>query len=678
MADARRAGCACGLRHDGAPRRHRQRQADDADGEAPRRRDAELRPSPFLYLSVGLVAGAVIALQIGIMRIFSVGSWAHFGSLVVSLAMLGFGLTSAVMCIAQGWFERHWRGVAATSLLLFGPLTVGANLAGPADAVQRHLPGLRSGAEMAAGRQFPALHAAVPGRRLLSRHGVPQGAADLRPRLFRRPDRLRPVRAAVPRRDVLGPAREPADRAARCCGSPAACCGSWPSGAAAADRLAGRDRRRLRRRAPGCAELRRAQRSRSPTTRAWPTRANSPTAERVYESASPFGYLEVYSSSYLHFAPGLSDNAAFNLPTMPANAYLGLYIDGEGPSGIIRDCPPDETAYFRYLPMIYPYLIKKAPETFVVQFGGGISTAVALQAATRRASRWRRAIRRCSRPSATTRAARLHRRHPQQPEAAGHRLRRPALSRPHRGPLRHHRPEPRRFRRPVEPRRLRHRREVRLHARGHGELHARPEARRHALGDAVEQGRAAEVGAEALRHHGRGGARSSTTATSPIASSSSSSYLSTATVLYKRGGFTPEEIDQAARAHRAPCRSTRSTPRASPSTPSADRRSSSTDYRNQIFPDEPTGRPERPADAPEAPPAEAPPENGTRCPPRRWASSPGTIWCTAAGTRSPALRLRHAPAHQRPALFRRLCEAGGPAARHRPAGAAPGRVGLSC
>ena len=62
------------------------------------------------------------------MRIFAVGSWAHFGSLVVSLAMLGFGLTSAVMCIAKGWFERHWRGVAAAALFLFGPLMVGANL----------------------------------------------------------------------------------------------------------------------------------------------------------------------------------------------------------------------------------------------------------------------------------------------------------------------------------------------------------------------------------------------------------------------------------------------------------------------------------------------------------------------------------------------------------------------
>ena len=52
-------------------------------------------------------------------------------------------------------------------------------------------------------------------------------------------------------------------------------------------------------------------------------------------------------SSYMHFAPGLSDNAAFNLPEMPPNAYLGMYIDGEGPSGIMRDLPPEQTTYFR-------------------------------------------------------------------------------------------------------------------------------------------------------------------------------------------------------------------------------------------------------------------------------------------------------------------------------------------
>ena len=82
--------------------------------------DATDRRSPVLvYLAVGLVAGAIIALQIAIMRIFQVGSWAHFGSLVVSLAMLGFGLTSAVMCVAKTWFERHWRLTSTIALYAF-------------------------------------------------------------------------------------------------------------------------------------------------------------------------------------------------------------------------------------------------------------------------------------------------------------------------------------------------------------------------------------------------------------------------------------------------------------------------------------------------------------------------------------------------------------------------------
>src|SRR2546427_3757168 len=85
-------------------------------------------PNPPFYLSIGLIAGAIIALQIGIMRVFSVGSWAHFGSLVVSLAMLGFGLTSAVMTVGKDWFSKNWRGAATVSLGLFGPLAVAANL----------------------------------------------------------------------------------------------------------------------------------------------------------------------------------------------------------------------------------------------------------------------------------------------------------------------------------------------------------------------------------------------------------------------------------------------------------------------------------------------------------------------------------------------------------------------
>ena len=246
------------------------------------------------------------------------------------------------------------------------------------------------------------------------------------------------------RRDVLRHAREPADRAARAVArrQRAVVLGRRTP---AADRLACRHGRRMRCRSPGGARLRHPNLAVSDYKGVSYAR-KFPDSERVYARASPFGYLEVYSSSYLHFAPGLSDNAAFNLPAMPANAYLGLYIDGEGPSGIIRDLPANETAYFRYLPMIYPYLIKQAPDTFVVQFGGGISTAVALKSGSRSVTvaEGNPAVLAAFRTDQGLRDFTgdvLN-----NPQRQGHRLRGAPLSRPHQGPLRHRRSEPRRLR----------------------------------------------------------------------------------------------------------------------------------------------------------------------------------------------------------------------------------------
>jgi SAM-dependent methyltransferase len=349
---------------------------------APQHAHAELQASPQLYLSVGLIAGAVIALQIGIMRIFSVGSWAHFGSLVVSLAMLGFGLTSAVMCIRKAWFEQHWRRVAAASLLLFGPLTIGANLLAQqvpfnaiflvsdptqkwrlfANFVLYMLPFLAGAFFL--GTVF------LKAQRIFGRvYFADLTGSGLCGLLF-----LAAMYLATPGQLLVVPIL------------------LWFAGSALWFAAVGQARTIawLTAIAAACAGVHFAMPAFN-----LPTLAVSdykgvayarkfPDSQRIYEHTSPFGYLEIYSSSYLHFAPGLSDNAAFNLPTMPENAYLGLYIDGDGPNGIIRDLPPDQIAYFRYLPMIYPYLIKQAPETFVVQFGGGISTTVALRSGSKR------------------------------------------------------------------------------------------------------------------------------------------------------------------------------------------------------------------------------------------------------------------------------------------------------
>ena len=340
--------------------------------------DLDDRPPLSFYLSVGLVAGSIIALQIGIMRVFSVGSWSHFGSLVVSLAMFGFGLTSAIMCVAKGWFEKRWLGAVKVSLLTFGPLMVVCNLLAQqvpfnaifliSDPMQKwrllanfvlyFLPFLAGALYL--GVVF--LKAKRTFNRVYFADMVGSGLCGL--------SVLLALYVFTPENIIMAPLI------------------LWLLGGVLWFVAMG-DRRGMAA-IVGVAILSAAVHYVVPPMFGVPKLAVSdykgvsyarkfPDNKRVYERASPFGYMEMYSSSYLHFAPGLSDNAAFNLKKFPENAYLGLYFDSDGPSGVIKDLSDDEVAYFRYLPMYYPYVLKKNPETFVVQFGGGISTEVALK-----------------------------------------------------------------------------------------------------------------------------------------------------------------------------------------------------------------------------------------------------------------------------------------------------------
>jgi hypothetical protein len=331
--------------------------------------ESEKLSVPF-FVTVGLIAGAIIAYQIGIMRVFSVGTWSHFGSLVVSMAMLGFGVMSAVMCVGTGFFERHWARLVALALFAFGPLMVLGNTAAqmvgfnPVELVanpeQKYnlfwlfvlyfipfLPGaLFLGLAFLRGQ-------AVFGRVYFA-DLVGSGICGL---VF-----LGAMYLVVPDQIILIPVA------------------LWLTGA-----LVWFGARRAFASAVIAIVLAGGAwwvtdtyvQIRVNEFKGVSYARNFPDRKRIYWSASPFGYVEVYSSSYFHFAPGLSDNASLNLPEMPKDAYLGLFIDSEGPIGIIKKLPAQLKDYFEYLPMYLPYVLKKQPQVFVVQLGGGISTEVA-------------------------------------------------------------------------------------------------------------------------------------------------------------------------------------------------------------------------------------------------------------------------------------------------------------
>jgi len=332
-----------------------------------------------LYLAVALAAGSVIALQIDIMRVFAVGNWTHFGSLVVSLAMLGFGLVSAVMASAKSWFSRHWQGAATFGLGVMGPLAVAANLyvqslkfnpiylvSDPAQKWKLLAIFLASLTPFLGGALFLGCVFLKSNKTFgrvyfadLAGSGL-SGLVFLGAMYLLNPVNLIAAPLALWLAACLAWTFLPGGRSARI-----------PFALAAILAFAGHFLL-----APALNLPRLAVNDYKGASYA----RRLPEAKLVYESASPFGYLQAYTTSYLHFAPGLSDNAAFNLPTMPANAYMGLYIDSDGPIGVMRHLSPKEEAYFRYLPMYYPYVIKKDPKVFVAQFGGGISTEVALAA----------------------------------------------------------------------------------------------------------------------------------------------------------------------------------------------------------------------------------------------------------------------------------------------------------
>ncbi len=103
-----------------------------------------------------------------------------------------------------------------------------------------------------------------------------------------------------------------------------------------------------------------------------------PDVAEVYSASSPRGQMKVYSSSYFHFAPGLSDNASLVISQMPQNAFLGLFTDGNGPVGVMRKLGPNEEQYIDYLPMSAPYLLLDKPKVLILRLGGGAGIHTAL------------------------------------------------------------------------------------------------------------------------------------------------------------------------------------------------------------------------------------------------------------------------------------------------------------
>lgn len=81
------------------------------------------------WAAVALLSGAALAYEVLLTRLFALIQWHHFAYMVISLALLGYGISGTLLELAGGWLRRHFGAAFAAGAAGFGLTAVGGFLA---------------------------------------------------------------------------------------------------------------------------------------------------------------------------------------------------------------------------------------------------------------------------------------------------------------------------------------------------------------------------------------------------------------------------------------------------------------------------------------------------------------------------------------------------------------------
>jgi hypothetical protein len=70
-------------------------------------------------LTIGGLSGAALALEILLLRLLAIVHWYHFAYLVISIALLGYGISGTLVALGRDPLVRHWRQVLVASAVGF-------------------------------------------------------------------------------------------------------------------------------------------------------------------------------------------------------------------------------------------------------------------------------------------------------------------------------------------------------------------------------------------------------------------------------------------------------------------------------------------------------------------------------------------------------------------------------
>lgn len=81
---------------------------------------ASVTPQRTYMPAIALLSGAALAYEILLMRLFSIIQWHHFAYMIISLALLGYGVSGVFLALARDWLMQRFEGAFVGGILLFG------------------------------------------------------------------------------------------------------------------------------------------------------------------------------------------------------------------------------------------------------------------------------------------------------------------------------------------------------------------------------------------------------------------------------------------------------------------------------------------------------------------------------------------------------------------------------
>ncbi len=78
-----------------------------------------MKPRLSLLAAVGIISASSLAYKILLMRLFSIIQWHHFAYMIISLALLGYGVSGVLLALNRDRLAQHFPAAIMTNMLLF-------------------------------------------------------------------------------------------------------------------------------------------------------------------------------------------------------------------------------------------------------------------------------------------------------------------------------------------------------------------------------------------------------------------------------------------------------------------------------------------------------------------------------------------------------------------------------